>query len=207
MQIHFDGDLQICGRTYSCLLMLCAVKVASDAVSFSEYAIQHKSPTWTVKEKAYRLVKRTIDLSTYCGRDKMADILKTTLSNAFYWPKMFQLWLNFHWTMFLKFQLTINQHWFRQWLGAEQATSHYLKQRWPSLLTYICVTLPEWVEQSCSIFFRKLRYIFAFCRIFKHWGSTSSSSLWKKGDRAWQKQKYCLLISAYSGFSTRKVII
>ena len=133
--------------------MLCVVKVASDAVSFSEYAIQHKSPMWTVKEKAYRLGKRTLDLLTYCGRDKMADILKTTLSNAFHWPKMFQLWLNFHWTMFLKFQLTINQHWIRQWLGAEQATSHYLKQRWPSLLTYICVTLPEWVEQSCSIVF------------------------------------------------------
>ena len=27
-------------------------------------------------------------------------------------------------------QLTVFQHWFRQWLGADQATSHYLNQSW-----------------------------------------------------------------------------
>ena len=42
-----------------------------------------------------------------------------------------------HWNLFPSAQLTISQHWFRQWLGAEQATSHYLNQWWPSLLTYI----------------------------------------------------------------------
>ena len=25
---------------------------------------------------------------------------------------------------------TINQHWFRKWLGAKNATSHYINQRW-----------------------------------------------------------------------------
>ena len=29
-----------------------------------------------------------------------------------------------------KVQLTIFQHWFRWWLGADQATSHYLNQLW-----------------------------------------------------------------------------
>ena len=29
-----------------------------------------------------------------------------------------------------KVQLTISQHWFRYWLGADQATSHYLSQWW-----------------------------------------------------------------------------
>ena len=32
--------------------------------------------------------------------------------------------------MFLRVQLTIFQHWFRLWLGAVQATSHYLSQWW-----------------------------------------------------------------------------
>ena len=32
------------------------------------------------------------------------------------------------------------------WLGADQATSHYLKQWWYSLLTYICVTRPQRVN-------------------------------------------------------------
>ena len=37
-------------------------------------------------------------------------------------------------------------HWFRQWLGAEQATSYYLDQWWPSSLTHICVTRGRWVN-------------------------------------------------------------
>ena len=43
---------------------------------------------------------------------------------------MFEFRLKFHWGLFLRFQLTIFQHWFRYWLGAIQTTSHYLKQWW-----------------------------------------------------------------------------
>ena len=39
-------------------------------------------------------------------------------------------WWKFHWSLFLKVQLAITQHWFREWLGAGQATSHCLKQWW-----------------------------------------------------------------------------
>ena len=43
---------------------------------------------------------------------------------------MYKFWLKFHWSLFLRVQLTIFQHWFRKWLGVDQATSHYLNQRW-----------------------------------------------------------------------------
>ena len=43
---------------------------------------------------------------------------------------MFELRSKFHWSLFLRVQLTISQHWFRLWLGADQATSHYLNQWW-----------------------------------------------------------------------------
>ena len=66
---------------------------------------------------------------THWGRDKMDAILQTTFSNAFYWMRMFKYRLKFHWSLFLRVQLTISQHWFR-WLGADQATSHYLDQWW-----------------------------------------------------------------------------
>ena len=46
------------------------------------------------------------------------------------------------------------QHWFRQWLGAEQAESHYLKQCWPSSLTHICV-----VGFACSLLFYQANYL------------------------------------------------
>ena len=62
---------------------------------------------------------------THWGRDKMAAI-----SHAFSWMKMFEFRLKFHWSLFLRFQLTIFQHWLRLWLGADHATSHYLNQWW-----------------------------------------------------------------------------
>ena len=44
---------------------------------------------------------------THRGQDKMEAISHTTLSNAFYWMEMFELWLRFHWNMFLEIELTI----------------------------------------------------------------------------------------------------
>ena len=48
--------------------------------------------------------------------------------------------------MFLRVHLTINHHWFRWWVFAEHATSHYLNLFWCSLLAYICVTRSQWVN-------------------------------------------------------------
>ena len=67
---------------------------------------------------------------THWGRDKMAAISQTILSNAFSWMKMFEFRLKFHWKLFLRVQLTIFQHWLRWWLGAWSAPSHYLNQWW-----------------------------------------------------------------------------
>ena len=65
---------------------------------------------------------------THWARDKMAAISQTTFSNALSWMKMFELRLRFNWSLFSRFELRIFQHCFRQWLGADQATSHYLNQ-------------------------------------------------------------------------------
>ena len=73
---------------------------------------------------------------THWGRDKMDAISQTTFSRAFSWMKIFEFRLKFHWNLFLRVQLTIFQHWFRWWLGAVQATSHYLNQWW---LIYRCI--------------------------------------------------------------------
>ena len=65
---------------------------------------------------------------THWGRDKMDALLQTTLSNAFSWMNMIEFGFIFHWSLFLRVQLTIFHHWFTSWLGANQATSHYLNQ-------------------------------------------------------------------------------
>ena len=70
-----------------------------------------------------------ISLLTLWGRDKMAAIFQTIFSNEFSWMKMYEFRLRFHWSLFIRVQLTTFQHWFRSWLGADQA-SHYLNQWW-----------------------------------------------------------------------------
>ena len=72
----------------------------------------------------------SLNMLTHWGRERMAAISQTTFSNAFSWMKIYEFRLKFHWSLFPRVQLTIFQHWFRQWLGADQATSHYLNQWW-----------------------------------------------------------------------------
>ena len=67
---------------------------------------------------------------THWGRDEIDAISQTTLPNAFSWMKMYRFRLIFHRTLFPGIQLSIFHHWVRWWLGAVQATSHYLDQWW-----------------------------------------------------------------------------
>ena len=50
------------------------------------------------------------------------DILKCLFLNENVW-----ILIRFHWCLF---QFTVFQHWFRWWLGADHATSHYLNKWW-----------------------------------------------------------------------------
>ena len=72
----------------------------------------------------------TTCVKTHWGRDKMDAVSQSKFSRAFSSMKIVVFWLNFHWNMFPRIKLTIIQHWFRYWLGADQATSHYLNQWW-----------------------------------------------------------------------------
>ena len=56
---------------------------------------------------------------THWGRGKMTAIFQRTSSNAFSWMKVYEFRSRFHWSWFLRVQLTIFQHWFRNWLGAD----------------------------------------------------------------------------------------
>ena len=67
---------------------------------------------------------------------KMDAIFQMTFSNVFLWMKMYDFRLRFHWCLFLRFQFTIIQHWFRELLDAVQATSHHINQWW---LVYWCI--------------------------------------------------------------------
>ena len=64
------------------------------------------------------------------GPDEIDAILQTTVAQAFSWMKMYWFQLKFHWSLFSRVQLPTFQHWFRSWLGVDQATSHYLNHWW-----------------------------------------------------------------------------
>ena len=61
-------------------------------------------PCFNIKTSAWKWL--THDLN------KMVTILQTTFSNAFSWMKMYEFRLRFHWSLLLRVQLTIFQHWF-----------------------------------------------------------------------------------------------
>ena len=56
----------------------------------------------------------------------MAVILRRMFSNSFSCKKIVVFCFQFHQKLLPRVWLIINQHWFRQWLGADQAPSHYL---------------------------------------------------------------------------------
>ena len=68
------------------------------------------------------------------------DISQTTFSNAFSGMKFS---LRFHWSLFLRFELTIFQHW--------SAPSHFLNQWMLVYWRHICVTRPRWFETPPSL--------------------------------------------------------
>ena len=55
----------------------------------------------------------SIPTLTHWGRDNMAAIFQTIFSNTFSWMITYKFWLQFHWSLFLRVQSTIFQHWLR----------------------------------------------------------------------------------------------
>ena len=110
--------------------------LACNRLHFAQY-LHHLGPL--VLRNSVDAILKTV--SAYWGRDKMAALSQTTLSTVFSWMKMLEFRLRFHWSLFIRVQLTIFQHWFRLWLGAVQVTSHYLNQWWSSQPTHIYSSL------------------------------------------------------------------
>ena len=78
---------------------------------------------------------------THFSRDTIVAIWQNIFSNVFSRMKSSLFWIEFHLRLFLRVQLKISEYWFSYWLGTEQATSHNMKQYWPSSLTHIFGTM------------------------------------------------------------------
>ena len=96
----------------------CACELTlKDADKLDMYQIMTKHN----KSKPHCLILSTIfgvdclinPADAHWGRDKMDAIWQTTFSNEFSWMKIYEFRLKFHWSLFLRVQWTISQHWFR----------------------------------------------------------------------------------------------
>ena len=96
-----------------------------------------------------------VAVNTFQGRDTMAAISQTTHSSVFYWMKILEFGLKFHWSLFPKAGLMIFQHWFRPGV---KPLSEPMMVRLP---THICVTRTQsvnrntlWLISRCSVWLR-----------------------------------------------------
>ena len=98
----------------------------------------------------------------------MADISQTTLSNSFSWMKMLEFWLKFHWSSFLRVQLT-NIPAVVQIIAWRRSGDKPLSEPvMVSLMMHLCVTRPHWVNITDS----NSKYIF-----YKKWKSQFRENL------------------------------
>ena len=67
----------------------------------------HYTKQWWPTQLAYEYFHRQISL-THLSLDKMTVISQTTFSDTFSWMNIFVFCSKFHWSLFLKFQLTKN---------------------------------------------------------------------------------------------------
>ena len=68
----------------------------------------------------------------------------------FFFNKILEYRIEFQWCM-CRHECPVRHHWFSWGLDIDEETSHYLKQKWPGLMTYMCVTRPQRCKQLLYI--------------------------------------------------------
>ena len=136
--------------------------IFNDSKRLNKGAEQWVSCIYLIKNKCVSYISLNSPINTiyltHWGGEKMAAIFRTTFSNGFPWMKMSTFWLKFHWSFFLGLQLAIFQHWFRQWLGAVQATSHCLNQWWLIYWRiYVSLGLNQLTPLCCCQMYNNMR--------------------------------------------------
>ena len=127
-----------------------------------------------------------IHVWTHWCREKMDAMSLTTILNAFSWMKIFKVRLKFRWSLFPKVQLINFQHWFRQWLGAVQATSHDLNQWWSVYQSFRHVTC--WIDSPWSPLCIQLQWEVRFCIRYAQLFVTIHLKSFKKSSSSYKLQ-------------------
>ena len=85
-------------------------------------------------------------LLTHWGRDKMASVSQTILSNAFSWMKMLEFRLKFHWSFLPKDPINNVQALVQIMAWHRPGDKPLSEPMVVKLPMHICVTRPQWVN-------------------------------------------------------------
>ena len=80
--------------------------VSSAATKALKRLTGNTSTRSSTRQRRETIASLSEGMLTHWGRDKMPAVSQTTLSNPFSWMKIFAFRLEFHWSLFLRFQLT-----------------------------------------------------------------------------------------------------
>ena len=118
---------------YLCSVVMSALSLVAVKFSDRSHPITHHQDHWTLPNfDAKWIGLSNLRSLSHWGRDKMAEIFQRIFSNAFSLMKVHEFVLRFHWSFFLRVQLTLSETII------------------VSLLTHICVTQPQRVK--CTYF-------------------------------------------------------
>ena len=93
-------------------------------------------------------------LMNILGLIKMANILQTTIYNAFcVKTEIFEFSSKFKSILFRRVQFTRSQHLFRYWIGVEHITRHYPNQWWQIFAMPYNVTISQCVNTRIALRF------------------------------------------------------
>ena len=97
-------------------------------------------------DKMADAITKNCNISRVTPLDKMASILSDDFSKCIFLNESEIIRIQISLKFVPRVQLTVSRYWFRQWLGAEQATSHFLNQWKPFSPTHICCTRGRWFK-------------------------------------------------------------
>ena len=81
--------------------------------TFWSWLIRFVGMNWCIVISTHNTVAASMCINTLRSRQNGRHFTQTILSSAYSWEKMSEIWLKFHWSSFLRVQLTIFQHCFR----------------------------------------------------------------------------------------------
>ena len=108
--------------------------------------ISFTSQSWLIFVRAFRWARYSLVRVSYRGRDKIAAISQTTFSNAFSWMKICEFHFRFHWKFFPNLQINNIPALVQIMAWRRPGDEPLSEPMMLSLVTYICVTRPQWVN-------------------------------------------------------------